>query len=148
MLFLLYLTGCLKILCLCRAIIWASQVTLSPVQETRVLSLGPKDPLEKGMATHCNILALRIPWTRSMQATVHGSEESDTTEQLTHTHTHTHTTFITTIPEYCQSFHSSYVSFYYFFHELSNFHIVFSIFSNVRYSTFREFGAAKIKQIN
>ena len=25
--------------------------------------LGPEDPLEKGMATHSNILAWRIPWT-------------------------------------------------------------------------------------
>ena len=27
------------------------------MQETQVLSLGRKDPLEKGMATHSNILA-------------------------------------------------------------------------------------------
>ena len=32
-------------------------------QETRVPSLGPEDPLEKGMATHASILAWRIPWT-------------------------------------------------------------------------------------
>ena len=25
--------------------------------------LGPEDPKEKGMATHSNILAWRIPWT-------------------------------------------------------------------------------------
>ena len=25
-------------------------------------SLGPQDPLEKGMATHSSILAWRIPW--------------------------------------------------------------------------------------
>jgi len=31
--------------------------------ETQVRSLGWKDPLEKGMATHSNILAWRIPWT-------------------------------------------------------------------------------------
>ena len=31
--------------------------------ETRVRSLGREDPLEKEMATHCNILAWRIPWT-------------------------------------------------------------------------------------
>ena len=30
---------------------------------TWVRSLGWKDPLEKGMATHCTILAWRIPWT-------------------------------------------------------------------------------------
>ena len=32
-------------------------------QKTRVQSLDWKDPLEKGMATHSNILAWRIPWT-------------------------------------------------------------------------------------
>ena len=31
------------------------------VQETLVQSLGQKDPLEKGMATHSSILALIIP---------------------------------------------------------------------------------------
>ena len=29
---------------------------------TQVQSLGREDPLEKGMATHFSILALRIPW--------------------------------------------------------------------------------------
>ena len=33
------------------------------MQETQVWFLGYKDPLEKGMATHFNILAWRIPWT-------------------------------------------------------------------------------------
>ena len=32
-------------------------------QETRVPSLGGKDPLEKEMATHSSILAWKIPWT-------------------------------------------------------------------------------------
>ena len=32
------------------------------VQETWVQSLGQKDPLEEGMATHSSILAWRIPW--------------------------------------------------------------------------------------
>ena len=32
-------------------------------QETRVLSLGWEDPLEKGMATHSSLLAWRMPWT-------------------------------------------------------------------------------------
>ena len=36
---------------------------LPPMQETQVPSLGQEDPLEKGMATHFNILAWRIPWT-------------------------------------------------------------------------------------
>ena len=33
------------------------------MQETPVGSLGWKDPLEKGKATHSSILAWRIPWT-------------------------------------------------------------------------------------
>jgi len=33
------------------------------MQETRVLSLGGEDLLEKKMATHSRILAWRIPWT-------------------------------------------------------------------------------------
>ena len=33
------------------------------LQETRVQSLGWEDPLEEGMATPSNILALRLPWT-------------------------------------------------------------------------------------
>ena len=36
---------------------------LLAMQETQVRSLGQKDPLEKGMATHISILAWRIPWT-------------------------------------------------------------------------------------
>ena len=35
---------------------------LSVMQETWVWSLGWKDPLEKGKATHSSILAWRIPW--------------------------------------------------------------------------------------
>ena len=46
--------------------IWASLVAqmvknLPAVQETLVRSLGREDPLEKGMTTHSNILAWRIP---------------------------------------------------------------------------------------
>ena len=33
------------------------------MQKTQVQSLGQKDTLEKGMATHSTILAWRIPWT-------------------------------------------------------------------------------------
>jgi len=36
---------------------------LPAMQETQVQSLGWEDPMEKGMATHSNILAWRIPWT-------------------------------------------------------------------------------------
>ena len=46
---------------------WASLVAqlvknLPAMQETWVQSLGWKDPLEKGKATHSSILAWRIPW--------------------------------------------------------------------------------------
>ena len=36
---------------------------LPAMRETWVQSLGQEDSLEKGMATHSNILAWRIPWT-------------------------------------------------------------------------------------
>ena len=36
---------------------------LPAMQETQVQSLGREDSLEKEMATHSSILALRIPWT-------------------------------------------------------------------------------------
>ena len=47
---------------------WASLLALlvknPPVmRDTWVQSLGRKDPLEKGKATHSSILAWRIPWT-------------------------------------------------------------------------------------
>ena len=35
---------------------------LPAVRETRVLSLGWEDPLEKEVATHSSVLAWRIPW--------------------------------------------------------------------------------------
>ena len=40
---------------------------LPAMQEAWVQSLGWEDPLEKGMATHSNILAWRIPWTVACQ---------------------------------------------------------------------------------
>ena len=47
---------------------WTSLVTQlvknpPAMQETWIWSLGWKDPLEKGKATHSSILAWRIPWT-------------------------------------------------------------------------------------
>ena len=49
------------------------------MQETWVRFLDQEDPLEKEMATHSSILAWTILWKRSLYATVHGVEESDTT---------------------------------------------------------------------
>ena len=34
------------------------------MQETQVQSLGQEDPLQKGLTTHSNILAWRIPMDR------------------------------------------------------------------------------------
>ena len=42
--------------------------SLPTMQETRVRSLGWKVPLYKGMATHCGILAWRIPWKEEPDA--------------------------------------------------------------------------------
>ena len=73
-------------------------MSLPAMQETWVWSMGWKDPLEKGMATHSSYLA----WMKNSMdrgawwATVHGGgKKLDTTEQLTQTdrqtdrHTHT-----------------------------------------------------------
>ena len=71
------------------SVVWTSlvaQTVKNPLamRETWVWSLGWEDPLEEGMATHCSILAWRIPMDRgACRATVHwGHKESDTTERL------------------------------------------------------------------
>ena len=46
--------------------------------KTQVWSLGWEDPLVKGMATHCSILAWRIPWIGPWQAIVHAVTKSHT----------------------------------------------------------------------
>ena len=61
-------------LCISGAALVAQMVkNLPAVRETCVRSLGQKDPLKKGMTTHCSIFAWRIPWT---EATVHGITKS------------------------------------------------------------------------
>ena len=50
------------------AIMWASQTAqweriYLPMQEMQIQSLGGEDALEKEMATHCSVLAWKIPWT-------------------------------------------------------------------------------------
>ena len=42
---------------------WKGFSNLPAMQETRVLSLGLEDPLEKEIATHSIILAWKILWT-------------------------------------------------------------------------------------
>ena len=64
--------------------LWASllaQMVKNPpvMWETWVRSLGWKDPLEEGMATHSSILAWKIPMDRgAWRATVHGATKSRT----------------------------------------------------------------------
>ena len=60
--------------------------SLTPVQETKVQSLGGEDPLEKRITTHSSILAWRIPWREEpggLQSM--GHKKPDMTEQLTQT---------------------------------------------------------------
>ena len=55
-------------------------------QEIRVPSLVWEDPLEKGIATHCGILAWRIPRAGAWQAPVHGVAKSQTRLNSYHFH--------------------------------------------------------------
>ena len=56
---------------------------LPAMQETWVRSLGWEVPLEKGIATHSNILTWEIPWSEELAGySPWGHKESDTTEQL------------------------------------------------------------------
>ena len=51
------------------------------MQETQAQSLGQEDPMEKEMATHVNILAWEIPWTKEQGGLQSmGSQESDMTQ--------------------------------------------------------------------
>ena len=52
---------CLYSACSSQVMQW--QRIYMPMQETQVQSLGGKDLLEKGMATHSSILVRNIPWT-------------------------------------------------------------------------------------
>ena len=66
--------------------LWASSVAqmrrnLRAMQESWIQPLGWEDPLEKGMATHSNVLVWRIPWTEEPgRLQFVGCKELDTTE--------------------------------------------------------------------
>ena len=49
---------------------------LSAMQDTRILSLGQEDLLEKKMATHSSMLVWEIPWTEEPGELVHGVAKS------------------------------------------------------------------------
>ena len=53
-------------------------------QETQVQFLGGKDPLEEVMATHCTILAWRIPWTKEPDGLQSMGSQRDMTEATRH----------------------------------------------------------------
>ena len=55
---------------------------MQEAQETLVRSLGWVDPLEKEMATHCSILAWKIPWTEKPGGLQWAHKEANTTEQM------------------------------------------------------------------
>ena len=58
---------------------------LPAMWETWVRPLSCEDPLEKGMAIHCSILAWRMPWTEGLVGCSPWScKESDTIKPLTH----------------------------------------------------------------
>ena len=60
-----------------------TQVVKNPPakQEIRGQSLDQEDPLEKGTATHSNILVWRIPWTEEPGG-LRSMESQSQTEQL------------------------------------------------------------------
>ena len=71
---------------------------LLAMQETQVCSLDQEDPLEKGMAIHCNIFAWRIPQTKEpgglqSMGSQRVSDTTEATEHTQHTHTHTHNSY-------------------------------------------------------
>ena len=55
---------------------------LPAMQKTWGPSLSQEDPLEKGMATHSNILCQRIPWTEEPGRLHSMGSKSDTSERL------------------------------------------------------------------
>ena len=58
------------------------------VQETRVWSRGGEDSLEKRMAPHSSILALRIPWTEEPGGLQSMGSQRVEHDRKTDTHTH------------------------------------------------------------
>jgi len=55
------------------------------MQETQVLFLGQKDPLEEEMAAHSSILAWEISWAEELRAPVHGVAELTRLSDSAHT---------------------------------------------------------------
>ena len=60
--------------------------SLPVIQDTQVQYLGWEDPLEKGMATHSNILAWRIPWTEELRGLQSRGSERVRHDNVINTH--------------------------------------------------------------
>ena len=58
----------------------------------QVQSLGQEDALEKEMATHCSILAWKIPWTEDPGGLQSMRLQKSQAQLSNHTHTHTYIT--------------------------------------------------------
>ena len=54
---------------------------MQETQETRIPSLGQKNPREEEIATHSRIPAWKIPWTSLVGSSPKGCKESDVTER-------------------------------------------------------------------
>ena len=63
---------------------------LSAMWESQVQSLGWEYPLEKVMATHSSVRALRIPWTEEPGGLQSLRPQRVRHDWVTNTHTHTH----------------------------------------------------------
>ena len=57
---------------------------MQDTEEMWVRSLGWKDPLGEGIATHSSILAWRIPWTEEPGGLQSMGKELDTAEAIQH----------------------------------------------------------------
>ena len=76
---------------------WLKMVKKLPViQETQIQSLGQKDLLEKGMATHFRVRALRRPWTEEF-----GGLQSVGSQRLGHDWVASTFTFTDTCKSFC-----------------------------------------------
>ena len=73
-------------------------------QEMRFQSLGQEDPLEKGMETHSNVLAWRIPWTEEPSRLQSIGSQSVRLDLSNFPKRHAHIWFYTNFRVICSTF--------------------------------------------
>ena len=73
---------------------WCSSKESPVMQETQIQSLDLEDPLGEGMATHCSILAWRIPWTEEPGGPQYKGSQRVGHNQSYYMYTHTHIEYI------------------------------------------------------